>query len=321
RRVEVGDGAPLEEHGHHPARHVERRRHSHRAVGQAQHLLDAGAAVHEQLAHRERVRHLEALRALEDVGAEVGHAPEVGLRPREVEHGGDRDPEPAAGDPHTVVDVRTRLAIHGHVPGLGEARLYARDLRVAEHLLELAERRAGEWVDERGALAEDRELLPDLRAPFLAEVEVERVALLTHDEPLHRLEGPGEVLGHEGERRADAVGEPGVRDPGGGEDEGERGGARRGRPAQNVTDGSWTPKTPRSRSQISPSVTAASTASTMRGTRFSRPRAVVSSASSARCAASRPRAAPYRATFSASAAPTAGSTWKRFPGGASSVTC
>ncbi len=146
-------------------------------------------------------------------------------------------------------------------------------------------------MDELRTFAEDRELLADLRAARRAEVEVDRLALHGDDHPLGRLERLGEVVGHEGEGGARLVGEPRVRDAGGGQDEDERDGGARGPRAQNVTDGWWTPKTPRSRSQISPSVTAASTASTMRGRRLSRPRAAVSSASSARRAASRSRAA------------------------------
>src|SRR5712692_1079641 len=320
RRVEVGDAAPLEKHGHDPARHVERLREPRRAVGQAQHLLDPGAAVRKQLAHRERVRHLEALRALEHRREHERHAPEVGLRRREVEHGGDGDLEPAARDAHTVALLRPRPAVHRHVLGLGEALPHALDVRVAEHLLVPAERLGGERMDELRPLAEDRELLADLRAARRAEVEVDRFALHGDDHPLDRLERPGEVVGHEHERGAGAVGEPRVRRAGDGQDEDERDCGPRGPRAQNVTDGWWTPKTPRSRSQISPSVTAASTASTMRGRRLSRPRAAVSSASSARRAASRSRAARYRVTFSARAPPTAGSTWKRFAGGASAVT-
>src|SRR5206468_514469 len=78
---------------------------------------------------------------------------------------------------------------------------------------------------------------------------------------------------HEG--RAHAVGEPGARRRGAQEEaeRHERAEGPAGTANQNVTDGWWTPNTPRSRSQISPSVTCASTACTMRATRFSFPRA------------------------------------------------
>src|SRR5207247_172175 len=82
----------------------------------------------------------------------------------------------------------------------------------------------------------------------------------THDEPFERLERAHELLGDQHEGRAHAVGEPGARRRGAQEEpeRHERAEGPAGTANQNVTDGWWTPNTPRSRSQISPSVTCAS---------------------------------------------------------------
>src|SRR5207249_8326653 len=180
-------------------------------------------------------------------------------------------------------------------------------------LLVTPERLAGHRVVELLAPAEDRQLLTRLRAATLPEVEVERVALDTHDEPLDRLECAHEILGHQHEGRAHAVGESGMRrwtaheEP----ERREHGEGPRETAGQNVTDGWWTPKTPRSRSQTSPSVTWASTACTMRATRFCSPRAAASSEASARRAPPRSRFARTRSRLSARAWAMEGSTTQR----------
>src|SRR2546426_4783417 len=322
RRAEVGDAAALEHDRHHPAGNLERPRQPRRPVRQAEHLLDARPTRREDLADGERVRHLEPLRALEHDREQIGHATQVRFRLGEVEHGCDRDLDAPPRDAHAVVHLRARLALEGHVHGLGEQRLDAPDLRPAEGLLVMPERFTGHRVVELLTAAEDRQLLARLRAATLPEIEVERVALDPHDEPLDRLERAHEVLGHQHEGRTHAVGESGARrsfvhqEP----ERRKRAEGPGARASQNVTDGAWTPKTPRSRSQISPSVTCASTARTMQATRFWDPRAAASSASSAPSASPRSRFARTRASFSASASPTAGSTWKRLVGGDSSVT-
>src|SRR5438552_2191733 len=321
RRVEVGDAAALEHDGHEPAGDLERPRQPRRPVRQAEHLLDARPTRREDLGDRERVRHLEPLRTLEHGREQVGHATQVRFRLGEVEDGRDRDLDAPPRDAHAVVRQRARFAVDRHVQGLGEPRLDAPDLSPAQRFLIAPERLAGERVVELLSLAEDQQLLARLRAAALPEVEVERVALHTHDEPFERLERAHELLGDQHEGRAHAVGEPGARRRGA-QEEPERHERAEGPAAtanQNVTDGWWTPNTRRSRSQISPSVTCASTACTMRATRFSCPRAAASSASSARRAPPRSRFARTRATFSASASPTAGSTWKRLVGDGSSV--
>src|SRR5438445_4262854 len=322
RRVEVGDAAALEHDGHHPAGNLERPRQPRRPVRQAEHLLDARPTRRKNLGDGERVRHLKPLRALEHDREQIGHATQVRFRLGEVEHGCDRDLDAPPRDAHAVVHLRARLALEGHVHGLGEPRLDAPDLRPAEGLLVMPERFSGHRVVELLTAAEDRQLLARLRAATLPEVEVERVALDPHDEPLDRLERAHEVLGHQYEGRAHAVGESGARrsfvhqEP----ERYERAEDPGVRAGQNVTDGAWAPKTPRSRSQISPSVTCASTARTMQATRFWDPRAAASSASSALSASPRSRFARTRTSFSARASPTAGSTWKRLVGGDSSVT-
>src|SRR5207244_8213429 len=124
-----------------------------------------------------------------------------------------------------------------------------------------------------------------------------------------------ELVGQQRERPADAVGragggqsrDHGRREQGGGERDGRHARA----PHQNVTEGWCAPNTARSRSQISPSVAACSTASTISGRRLARPRAPVSSASRARAARPASRVLRTRATRSASAALTPGSTEKR----------
>src|SRR5262249_46803118 len=159
---------------------------------------------------------------------------------------------------------------------------------------------------------EDHQLLPDLSAAAFAEVEIEDVALVRRHHAFDGLSGPDEVVGHELERGRETVGHPG----GGGrgaDQQGQGGEQRRQRPTrhQNVTDGWCVPKTARNRSQISPSVTDASTASTSRVTTFSRPRAARSRSSRARAATAASRVLRTRATRSRSASPTPASTWKR----------
>src|SRR5712692_10467855 len=154
-------------------------------------------------------------------------------------------------------------------------------------------------MPELVALAEDRELLTPLRAAALAEIQIQRAPVDAHHQPLERIERLDEMLRHEPEGRSDTVRHAGdsARDACEHAEDDEA--ADRPDPrAQNATEGWCTPKTPRSRSQISPSVTPTSTAMTRSGRRFSR----------------------ARATRSASAGPTAASTWKRFPCGSSSVT-
>src|SRR5207244_4147659 len=89
----------------------------------------------------------------------------------------------------------------------------------------------GERVVELLSLAEDQQLLARLRAAALPEVEVERVALHTHDEPFERLERAHELLGDQHEGRAHAVGEPGARRRGA-QEEPER--HERARPARRA---------------------------------------------------------------------------------------
>ena len=79
-----------------------------------------------------------------------------------------------------------------------------------QDVLIVAERFARDRVMERFAPAEDRELLSDLHAGLLAQIEVHRVAFDGHDHPLQRLERLHELVGHEGEGRADAIGQPGL---------------------------------------------------------------------------------------------------------------
>src|SRR5262245_29749810 len=160
------------------------------------------------------------------------------------------------------------------------------------------------------ALPEDRELLAPVGAARLAEVEEDLAAIERDHRALDRLRGLDEVVCHEAERGAHAVGQSGGRWGGGerGQREDESDDACAS--PQNVTDGRCTPKTPRRRSQISPSVAAASTASTIRVRRLSEPRAPRSSASSARPAAAPSRAERNRAMRSASASPSPASSWK-----------
>src|SRR4029453_10172751 len=154
--------------------------------------------------------------------------------------------------------------------------------RVPRDLIVAAEELAGDRVGEGLTLAEDRVLLALHRAAAGADVE-ENLGPLHRDH--HRLdgrEGFGEVDGHHPERPPDAVGNTG-RDRMGQEQEQRQQEPQRATKApQNVTEGWWIPKTARSRSQISPSDAVASTASTSRGIRFTRPRGPVSRASSAR---------------------------------------
>src|SRR5262249_24793678 len=159
------------------------------------------------------------------------------------------------------------------VERLGESRLHGADLGIAEDFLVAAQHLPGDRMKELLALAEDGELLADLRSPAPADVQVEGGAFDTDHQPLERAEGLGEVVTHECEGRPDAIGHPrgGIRKARehGDDDVADDGpGAR----AHNVTDGLWIPNPPRSRSQISPRVTPTSTAATRRGSRLSRPR-------------------------------------------------
>src|SRR5262249_55174486 len=228
--------------------------------GQA--LLDVRAARNEEAAHRERIDHLETLGALEPHREEVGNAPEVrlGLRFGQIEHGSDRDLDPPPGDPDAIVGLRDGFAIDRDVQRLGEAGLHGADLGVAEDFLVSSEWLTGDRVEELVPLAEDRELLADLRSPALADIQVEHAPLGGDHEAFQRAERLGEVVEHERERRPDAIGHPGSGARGGREhaqhDEADGGPYPR---AQNVTDGLWIPKTPRRTSQISPRVAATST--------------------------------------------------------------
>src|SRR5262249_61061677 len=150
----------------------------------------------------------------------------------------------------------------------------------------MAEEPLGDRMVEGLALAEDRQLLADLGAAALPEIEVQEVAIGRGDQALDRLRGANEIVGHQLKRRSQAIGQPRPRRRH--DDEGGQRGEQRRRyqpTHQNVTDGWWVPNTARKRWQISPSVTDASTASTRRKTMFSRPRAARSRASSARAAA------------------------------------
>src|SRR6059036_320266 len=187
--------------------------------------------------------------------------------------------------------------------------MHCADLGLAENLFVPPEHLAGDRVAELLPLAEDGELLTDLGSPALPNVQIERAPFDADHEAFEGAEGLDEVVEHEHEGRPHSIGHPG-------------GGARGAREhaQHDQADGGWMPNTPRRRSQISPSVTPASTAATRSGRRLSRLRAAASRPSRARPAASRSPVARARATRSASAAPTAASTWKRLPGGRSSVT-
>src|SRR5436190_565374 len=202
-----------------------------------------------------------------------------------------------------------------------EVRGHSPDLGMPEQILVVTEHSLRDRVVERIALAEDDQLLPDLGAAVLTQIEVEDVALVRRHHALDGLGHPDEVVGHELERGGDPVGHPGCRRRHD-DEERQRGEQRQHRPArhQNVTEGWCVPKTARNRSQISPSVTEASTASTRSVTRFSRPRAARSRASRARAAVEASRVLRTRATRSRSASPTPASTWNRLAGGTSSVT-
>src|SRR5262249_35716375 len=193
---------------------------------------------------------------------------------------------------------------------------------MAEHILVVPERPLRDRVVEGVAFAEDDQLLPDLSAAALTQIEVQDVALVRRHHTFDGLSRADEVVGHEPEGGGDTVGHAGVRGWRDDDEQGQDSGQRRQRPPrhQNITDGWCVPKTARSRSQISPSVTDASTASTSRVTTFSRPRAARSSASRARAAAPASRVLRTRATRSRSASPTPASTWNRLAGGTSSVT-
>src|SRR5438093_2280114 len=199
--------------------------------------------------------------------------------------------------------------------------MHCADLGLAENLFVPPEHLAGDRVAELLPLAEDGELLTDLGSPALPNVQIERAPFDADHEAFEGAEGLDEVVEHEHEGRPHSIGHPGGGARGAREhaqhDQADGGPDPR---AQNVTDGLWMPNTPRRRSQISPSVTPASTAATRSGRRLSRLRAAASRPSRARPAASRSPVARARATRSASAAPTAASTWKRLPGGRSSVT-
>src|SRR4029453_8171368 len=159
---------------------------------------------------------------------------------------------------------------------------------VSEYLLVSPEHFARQRMAKLFALSEDRELLTRLRAPLLSEVEIEGAPLEADHQPFERIERPDEVLRHEPEGRAAPVRHSGDRARSPREHaENDEGAGRSGSPAQIATEGWWTPKTPRRRSQISPSVTPAATAVTRSGRRLARPRAAVSSASRARRASSR----------------------------------
>src|SRR5262249_18313785 len=249
----------------------------------------------------------------------------LALRFRQIEDRGDRDLDASPRDPDAVVGLWERPALDRDEEGLREPGLHRTDLGVAQDLLVPSQHLAGHGVVELVALAEDRELLTDLGSAALAEIQIDRAPLDADHETLERAERLGEVVEHEREGCPDAIGHPGgrardVRDHGQ-YDEADGGPDPR---VQNVTDGRWMPNTPRRRSHISPRVAPpsppASPAATRSGRRLSRPRAAVSRPSSARPAASRSRVARVRATRSARAPPMAGSTWKRLPGGWSSVT-
>src|SRR5947208_1877306 len=171
-----------------------------------------------------------------------------------------------------------------------------------------------------GTLGPGQHLL-DLGTPRPTQIEVQYVALVPRHQPFDGLGHPDELVGHELERGGEPVGHPGCRRRHD-DEERQRGEQRQHRPArhQNVTEAWCVPKTARNRSQISPSVTEASTASTRSVTRFSRPRAARSRASRARAAVEASRVLRTRATRSRSASPTPASTWNRLAGGTSSVT-
>src|SRR5262249_31484415 len=150
----------------------------------------------------------------------------------------------------------------------------------AEQIFELTEHPLSHRMIEGLALAVDGELLADLGPGFPSEVEVDEIGVDTHHEAVHGLKGLHELRRHQAEGDADAVSQPGPRRRHGPQEEekGERQ-QRRSAASQKVTDGWWTPKTRRSRSQISPRVLPASTASTISTRRLARPRAPLSSAS------------------------------------------
>ena len=183
--------------------------------------VEKQAAAHEDVADRDRVHHLEALAPLQHRADEVRHAAQVGRGRRHVEHGRDGDLDAPAGDARAVLGLRLRLVGRGDERRHREFRLHAAHLGPAEHVLVATERPAGERVRERRALAEDRVLLPHLRPTRGADVQEDLVAVERHDDALDGLEGLDELVGHQRERSADAVGETGGGRP--------RGHGRRGR--------------------------------------------------------------------------------------------
>src|SRR5437879_2599798 len=317
RRVQVRDAAAPEQHRDEPPRDVEGLALLDRLLRLGEELFHARGAAAEEIEDREGVGDLEALGAIERGREEERHPAQVRVGLGQVDQRRDRNLDPPPRDPYPVLDFRRRLAVDRDELRRRKLRLDPEHVGVAEHVLVPAERLAGEGMAEDVPLSEDRELLPDLDLVLRGEVQVERRVVHGDDDALARLERLHELGLHEPERGADPVGEagPGRRghDP---EREGHEGRAG----PQNETDGWWTPNTARSRSQISPSVADAATASRISGIRLTRPRAAASRRSRARSTRSGSRAARSARRRAASASPTRGSTWNRLDAGASSVT-
>src|SRR5258706_8184865 len=310
RRVQVEHALTLEQDGHDPSRDLEVARDARRALGPGRPLLPAGRPRREDVRDGQRIDDHEALRALEHAREQIGNATDVGVRLAEIEQRRHRDLEPPAADPGADAHVRRRTVRNGKESPVRELREHPLDLGVPELLLVAAEGLARHGMVEGLALPVDRQLLTDLSPRGLAEVDEDALAIHRDHGAFERLRGLDEVVTHQAERRPDAIGEPGVRARGeneGGQHDGQ--GDEAGTAPQNVTDGWCTPNTARRRSQISPSVTDALTASTIRVMRFSVPRAPRSRASRLRQAASPATTARSPPRRSASALHTPASTW------------
>src|SRR5262249_17513763 len=156
---------------------------------------------------------------------------------------GDLDAPPR--DARAIFGFGPRLVWRSDEGGRGELRLYSPDLGPPQDVLVPSQWLAGERMHERRALTEDRVLLADLTAAGGRDVEEDLHSSARHDDARAGREGLDELVGHERERRADAIRDAGRR--------GHRGHRRReqdhredadsgaGPPHQKVTEGRCTP--------------------------------------------------------------------------------
>src|SRR5215472_5953747 len=205
--VEIRYAAALEEHGHEPSRDLERLGHCDRPVRPHEQFLGLRLLGHHQLLHRRRIRTLEALRPYQGMGDHEGHATQIGRALGEIGGGYHADPDSPTGDADAVFGLSARLARRRHVGRFRELWQHALDLRIAEHLLVASHDLARVGMSEHRALAEDRELLPDLGSLLLGEINVDLVALHRDHEPLDRGKRRHDVIEHEAEGGADLVGD------------------------------------------------------------------------------------------------------------------